>query len=139
MTETVKRIVELMELRGDNAHTLEVNAKLPVSSLYSWKKDKFKPSTDSIISIARYFNVSADYLLCLTDEPKPLESREIEQAILSVPTIVNEMPNLFKEQRFINTAKIYNELPDEYRERAFGLIMGIAVGLGINIEYVLRR
>lgn len=148
MTETTKRILELQKQRGIKNYPLEKAAGLPVSTMQSWvngKKQKdgsitpTSPSTEAIIKIARYFNVSADYLLCLTDEPKPLENREVGQVSSSVPAIVEQIPDLFKEQRFINTAKIYNEFSDEYRERAFGLIMGIAVGLGINVENILRR
>ena len=136
MTETVKRIVELMEWRGDNAHTLEVNAKLPTSSVYSWKNDRFQPSTEAIIKIARHFNVSADYLLCLIDDPKPLVQADLtERHSFSLST---ELAELSKEKRFVDTAKVYKELPDEYRERVFGLIVGIAVGLGMNVDKILK-
>lgn len=94
-------------------------------------------SADCLIKIAKYWNVSADYLLCLTDEPKPLESRELKQMDYSVPAIVEEMPDLFKEQRFVNTAKVYNKLPDEYRERMYEYIVTVAVNLGINVAKVI--
>lgn len=148
MTETTKRIIELQNIIGIKDYSLEINAGIPISSIQAWTKGKKRkdgsfyettPSTDSIAKLARYFNVSADYLLCLTDEPKPLENCEIQQSESFVPAILRELPDLFKEQRYINTTKIYNELPDEYRERAFGLIMGIAVGVGINVENILRR
>ena len=34
----------------------------------------FKPNYENIIKLCRYFNVSADYLLGLSDEPRPLDS-----------------------------------------------------------------
>lgn len=148
MTETTIRILSQMKKYEQNAHQVEIGANLPNASIQSWVKGKKRkdgsivetsPSAEAITKLARYFNVSADYLLCLTNEPKPLTKREVAQISSSVPVILEEMPDLFKEQRFVNTAKIYNELPDEYRERAFGLIMGIAVGLGINVEQILRK
>ena len=135
MTETVKRIIELMQQKGDNAHSLEINAKLPNSSISAWKNDKFKPSTESIKNLAKYFNVSADYLLCLTDERTPLYKSELtEYPTFSLST---EFAELSQDKRFVGTAKIYKELPDEYRERAFGLVMGIAAGLGLNVEKII--
>ena len=32
------------------------------------------PSLNTLLALCRYFNVSADYLLGLTDEPRPLHS-----------------------------------------------------------------
>lgn len=69
MTETVNRILNLMKNNGDNAHSLEMKANLPISSIAGWKKDKFQPSTDSIVKLARYFGVSTDYLLGLSEDP----------------------------------------------------------------------
>lgn len=146
MTETTKRIIQLKEKMGLNDHQLEIGAGLKPAFLQAWKNGKknskgeiveVKPSTDSITKLARYFNVSADYLLCLTDEPKPLESRELKQRDYSVPAIVGEMPDLFREQRFVNTAKVYNELPDLYRDRMYEYIVTVAVNLGINVAKVI--
>ena len=151
MTETTKRIVALQKENGLNDHQLEVGVGLPVSSVQAWTKGKKRkngeivessPGIDSIVKLARYFNVSADYLLGLTDERKPLECRDVGQVdspTSSVPAVFGEMPDLLSEERFINTAKIYHELPDEMRERAYGLICGIAIGIGLNIENILRR
>lgn len=146
MTETTKRILDLMQKNNLNAHQLEVAVNLPNASVQNWVKGKkckngdmryMSASTDAITKLARYFNVSADYLLCLTDDPKPLESREFKQIDYSVPAIVEEMPDLFREQRFINTAKVYNKLPDEYRERMYEYIVTVAVNLGINVAKVI--
>lgn len=151
MTETTKRILELMKQTNTNAHQLEVAVDLPNASIQGWVKGKkrsdgsmreISPAADSIAKCARFFNVSADYLLGLTDERKPLECREVGQVdspTSSVPAVFGEMPDLLSEERFINTAKIYHELPDEMRERAYGLICGIAIGIGLNIENILRR
>ena len=37
-----------------------------------YEKGEYDPSTATLIKLCRYFNVSADYLLGLSDEPKPL-------------------------------------------------------------------
>ena len=146
MTEITGRVFNLMTSLGLNAHQLEVATELPNGSVRGWVKGKKRkdgeytptnPSSESVAKLAKYFNVSADYLLCLTDDPKPL----IEADLTERPTFAlsTELSELSKEKRFVDTAKVYKELPDEYRERAFGLIVGIAVGLGLNVDKILKR
>ena len=93
MTETTKRILDLMQKNSLNAHQLEVATNLPNASVQNWVKGKkckngdiryMSASTDAITKLARYFNVSADYLLCLTDVPTPLENREIVERQTSI-------------------------------------------------------
>ena len=150
MTETTKRILELIKQTNINAHQLEVAVDLPNASVQGWVKGKkrsdgsmreISPSAESIAKLARYFNVSADYLLGLTNERKPLESREVGRVATTttIPAVFGEMPDLLSEQRFVNTAKIYHELPDEMRERAYMLVYGIAIGLGLNVEKIIGR
>lgn len=137
MNETTKRILELMKKKGDTPHSLEVNAKLPTSSVYSWKTNKFKPSMDSIIKLAKYFNVSADYLLCLPDEPTSLKKADIiERPDYALST---ELAELTQDERFVNSAKIYKELPNECRQEIYAYILGVALGLGLNVHKILKR
>jgi transcriptional regulator with XRE-family HTH domain len=58
-----ERIDSLMKQHGINGLRLALDTGLPKNAVSSWKSGKFKPSTDAIIKIADYFNVSADYLL----------------------------------------------------------------------------
>lgn len=137
MTKMVERIVKIMEQRNENAYTVERNANLPISSISAWKKDKFKPSTEAIIKLATYFNVSADYLLCLSDEPTPLKTADIiERPDYALST---ELAKLSQDERFVNSAKLYKEFPDEKRENIYSYICGIAIGLGLNIQQILGR
>lgn len=132
-----QRALSLFNNANIGADPFEKALDIAQGTIKNLKNGKNLISADCIIKFSRYFNISADYLLCLTDEPRPLENHNIISS--SVPAIVEQMPALFKEQRFINTAKVYNELPDEYRERAYGLIIGIAVALNMNIENILRN
>lgn len=137
MSEMVERIVKIMEQRGENAYTVERNANLPISSISAWKKDKFKPSTEAIIKLATYFNVSADYLLCLSDEPTPLKKADIiERPDYALST---ELAELLQDKRFVDSAKLYKEMPDEYRQQICTYVLGIAVGLGFNVQQILGR
>lgn len=59
---------------------------------------KYIPSTDILINIAHYFNVSIDYLLCLTDFKKTTEE------------VMKIYSNL---DQFIAIIEIYNKLSVE--------------------------
>lgn len=137
MTETIKRIISLMEENGINAHTLEKNANLPLSSITAWKKERFKPSVDSITNLARYFNVSADYLLCLIDEPKPLQQSDEEKH--AVALLSTELAELSQDQQFTDSVKLYKAMPTEFRKEICIYILGAAAGLGLNIQKILGR
>lgn len=148
MTETTQRILDLMQNNNLNAHQLEVTVGLPNASIQSWVKGKKRkngemaetmPSTDSITKLARYFNVSADYLLCLTGEPKPLENHEVGEISDNTLTVFGEISDLLAEQRFVDSAKLYRAFPDEKKERVYAYIFGIATGLGLNVQQILGK
>lgn len=69
--DTIDRILALQEQAKINNKDLEVIAHLGAGSLTNWKKRRYAPGTDAIINLAKYFNVTSDYLLCLSDQPTP--------------------------------------------------------------------
>lgn len=66
----VDRIFQLKEERNLTSKDVEVGAGLANSSLSQWKKGKGKPSLENIVKVASYFDVSTDYLLCLSEDRK---------------------------------------------------------------------
>lgn len=52
-----------MKLNNINAATLTREISLTNGLISQWKKGKQKPSTEAIIKLAKFFNVSTDYLL----------------------------------------------------------------------------
>ena len=138
----IERVMQLIKQSGLSDNAFEKQLHLSQGTVGNWRSGRNKLSMEAIIKLASFFNVSADYLLGLTDERKPLECRDVGQVdspTSSVPAVFGEMSDLLSERRFINTAKIYHELPDEMRERVFGLICGIAIGYGLNVDNILRR
>ena len=63
MEPVVERILNLIEIHGEKAAPLMKKIGLSSNSVSDWKRGKANPSTDAIIKIADYFNVSTDYLL----------------------------------------------------------------------------
>ena len=142
LTQRLNSLFQEARTRGTSTRSILLQLGMSETALAEWNRGKSKPTIGAVVTLARYFNVSADYLLGLTDERKPLECREVGQVASpapSVPAVFGDMPDLLSEERFINTAKIYHELPDEMRERAYMLIYGMALGIGLNVDNILRR
>ena len=66
----IERILILMERDGVKAASLTSELGLPLSAVTKWKQGIQNPSTGAIIKIAKYFDVTTDYLLGISDLPK---------------------------------------------------------------------
>lgn len=78
----------LRQLRKDNNITLKELAKeieVTDATLSRYQNDVRKPNIDIIIKIANYFEVSIDYLLGKSNEPKTAE--EIKKSLSDDPNI----------------------------------------------------
>jgi len=68
-----KRIRELRESHYMGVRELAAKMGISHSSLSYYENLKREPNTTVCAQFARYFNVSSDYLLGLTDDPKRKE------------------------------------------------------------------
>ena len=68
MFTTFDRVKELSQKRGISLSKLEETLGLGKNSIYALKRNQ--PSAERLQEIAGYFNVSTDYLLGRTDNPK---------------------------------------------------------------------
>lgn len=59
----IERILELMKINKITAKELTDKLEIANSAITDWKKGKSKPSTEAVIKISKYFNVTADWLL----------------------------------------------------------------------------
>jgi transcriptional regulator with XRE-family HTH domain len=65
------RLKALRENKGYTHQQLAELLDLALPQIWRYEAGKTDPSGDIVARIARVFNVSADYLLGLTDEPTP--------------------------------------------------------------------
>lgn len=67
MNKLKEKISELRKEKGLTQRQLANIIQTTEDSIYSWEKGRAEPSADFIIRIARFFEVTADYLLGLED------------------------------------------------------------------------
>ena len=77
--------MDLMAEKGINQRQLGVGAQIPPTTISGWINANRLPDYSALIKLAVYFDVSADYLLGLSDEfgssisiPEPLAWNETE-------------------------------------------------------------
>ena len=70
-----ERLYELRKDAGLTQDDLALILKINKHSISSYERDKSEPPDAIKISIAKYFNVSVDYLLGVTDIPFALDQR----------------------------------------------------------------
>ena len=59
----VEKVLTIFQQSGLADYRIEKELGLTNGTIKNWKNGRNKVSTDAIIKISKYFNVSADYLL----------------------------------------------------------------------------
>lgn len=62
------RLKELRKINNVSQTELGEFLGLTGNAIYSWEKGISRPDSDTIVKIAKYFNVSTDYLLGLNED-----------------------------------------------------------------------
>lgn len=135
MDKTTQIIINLMESHGINAHQLEINASLSISSIQAWKNGKAKPSVDALIKIADYFGVSVDYLLGHeVKEKSPLAERP---TLDIADKFMSEFGSLLSDSKFIDLTKLFNAMNEAQRTFTLARTVGYLNGVGVNTQAIV--
>ena len=70
MTKFPERLRQLREARGLSQAMVSKQLKVSRYTVYSYEKGKTDPTLDSLVILADFFDVTLDYLLGRTDEPR---------------------------------------------------------------------
>lgn len=60
-------LIDLMNEKQINQRQLSIQANIPTTTISGWLNADRLPDYNALIKLRKYFNVSADYLLGLTD------------------------------------------------------------------------
>jgi transcriptional regulator with XRE-family HTH domain len=75
-----ERLSEIRKDHNDTQATLADYLKVSVSAIRSWEQEKSSPPHDMLVSICRHYQVSADYLLGLSDvDPAYIQRQRLER------------------------------------------------------------
>ena len=79
-----ERIKSLAKSKNKNVKQLALELGFSENLFYKWKTSS--PKAKDLEKVAEYFNVSVDYLLGRTDNPNPVEKKQltVEEALSSV-------------------------------------------------------
>ncbi len=92
-----QRIRLLCEENGISINKLESNCGFANSTIKKWKSTS-NPGVDKIKVIARYFGVTADYILGLTDIPTPADELINDNDIISIQRARSKMPSVDRQK-----------------------------------------
>ena len=67
-----QRLRRLRERSGLSKSALSELCGLGANTIGFYENEVCRPGADAVISIAAFFDVSVDYILCLTDDPRAL-------------------------------------------------------------------
>lgn len=101
----MNRLRELRKEKGMTAKQLADILKTTDSTVVRWEKSKQNISIDILKELSNIYNVSIDYILCLTDNRKNIQLEEEEKQLLDnyreldtkSKTIVQEQINTLKK------------------------------------------
>lgn len=85
----VKRIEELCEEKEITMTYLESSTKIAQGSIRTW--GRVKPSIDKIISVAKFFDVSTDYLLGLSESRYSVDAENSDAGLVSLKRARSKM------------------------------------------------
>lgn len=94
---SIGRILELLNTTNEATYKVEKNAGLSNASFQAWKNGRSKPSSDSIVKLAKYFNVTTDYLLGLSDSPSLSQTKKTETKSSSADILLGKIYDLMFE------------------------------------------
>jgi len=66
-----EKIFKLIEDKGITSYRLAKEIGVSMGHIGDWKSGRSSPTSERVVKIAKYFGVSTDYLLGLTDNPMP--------------------------------------------------------------------
>ena len=90
-TPVYDRIKELCDQKGIALSTLEAVVGLGKGSTQKWRRGS-SPSTDSLLKMAEYFNVSMDYLAGRTDTVETADDLMSDDGFVSLKRALKSIP-----------------------------------------------
>lgn len=102
----LEKLYKLMETQDISKNALCKKLKINGNSFVNWENRGTLPSTDVIIKLANYFDVTSDYLLDLDDEPNRKEIKQQFQITAIEKRLLEAFKNLSQNDKLIEIGRI---------------------------------
>lgn len=93
----MNRLGELRNQKGYSQQKLSSILNVSRSTVAMWETEKAEPNSEMLVKLANIFDVSVDYMLGRTDEPRPLSLDEQMEGIEFA--LYGEVKDLTDEQK----------------------------------------
>lgn len=116
-----------------------------------WEKGEIEMGANFAIALAKYFNVSVEYLLGLSDEydfpiltidhlPEKKKAPIAERTQLSEiqENFISEFKEFFSEKTFWKYAQLYQAMDRDTRIFALGYLCSYLKNVGMNVDAFLK-
>lgn len=87
---TMKNLKKIVKAKGISLTSLAVELEVSQEAISQYISGKIKPKTSIIIKMSKILNTTTDYLLDLTDNPKP-NNFDVSENELSLLTAYKEL------------------------------------------------
>lgn len=115
-----EKLEDLIAKKGKKASVIAGEMEISESMISKYRNDK-QPTLDSLVKLAKYFNVSTDYLLGLTDAPSAdVKARAVEEYTGLSAESVEYLHRLRQQGNTDNTTMINFLLNDARYTRGIG-------------------
>ncbi|MDL2232246.1 helix-turn-helix domain-containing protein [Ruminococcaceae bacterium OttesenSCG-928-L11] len=114
-----ERIKRLREEKGETHSEVAAVLKKSEGAVRSWEMRRSKPDTDTLISLANYFECSTDYLLGLSDVVNNSRKEKIENDIEHIFARLSTMTEFHASIATERILQYLNLLNDEHSPKAY--------------------
>lgn len=145
---TIERIKRLIEESGKTDYAIKKETGLGNSILSDLKAGRAEnPSAKTVKILSKYFNISSDYLLCLTDTPTPLVNEvQTKKAVpmerpkygIALSNYKENCENLASDEKFVNITHLYSNLATmAIRSALYGELVKWLENRGVDVAGIL--
>lgn len=128
----MNRVKELREAMGWNQTELGKKLNVKAAAISKYEKGDVSLTDETLKSLASIFEVSTDYILCLTNDPIPV--RNLDQDIHDEHDYTKELEALLDDEPLRTEFQDYDDWTEEEKRNLLNFIKGQKALKKINEE-----
>lgn len=138
---TTERIKKLIYESGKSDYAIKKETGLGNSILSDLKAGRAEnPSVKTVKILADYFNVSADYLLCLSDEKTSLKKAVPEIRLENDTLTIENIKLMLAENDGVDfIEKLYKELQEKQKIYVLAWLVAYMASEGLPVKQILGK